>query len=337
MTMWTIPEELTRSVQNDIATSEQERQRRTIAQEAQQGDLINLQQQQAGDIYQDAFTAANSAYQQTRQQIQAQQSVLNKQLSQIDPRYKDERGYINSQQALLDLQRSQLQPAYADQKQVFKAQQALLTAQSSQYQLEVQQLEERKGELQQMIAAEEDIGNQTNVARGLQQRQAFDPRYQAAGVAPIEVQRPLDAEAPENLPPGVRYAIETDAQRLGREFERTGAQRGLALEGSQLGTAQAGLGVTGAQLTKAQADAQRQLQLSKQQISTQGAGLNLSLNDLQRQRELAKVQGAATGTGLQVQRSAADLARQQELAAAERRRLLSQQQANVGLAGLGLL
>jgi len=211
-----------------------------------------------------------------------QKNILDMESEQIDARYRDQSGLINEQQALLDLQRSQLNPAYADQQRVFAAERALQVARSAEYRLQLDQLNQKKSELAQIQAAEDNVANQAAVAAARRDASVYDNRYGMAGLQVQEIARPLDGTAPENLPPGVRYALETDAQRLGRQFQRNDQNRGLALEGAGLNTTGAGLTVDQQQLTQAQRDAQRQKALALQGFNVSGSQINLNRNDLER-------------------------------------------------------
>ena len=208
--------------------------------------------------------------------------------SQLEASYVDKSGVINQQQALLDLQRGQLGASYADQQRVFAANRALQVARTAEYQLQVRQLEEKRSELLQINAAEDNVANKAGIAAARRDASVYDTRYGMAGLQVQEIQRPLDGSADQNLPPGVRYALETDAERLGRQFQRTAADRGLALEGAGLNTTNAGLNVNAASMTQAERDAARAKQLAGQQYAVAGSQINLNRNDLEREMALER-------------------------------------------------
>lgn len=313
MTMPALTPELELAIQKSIWQGEQEEAQKQAAKVAQ-GVYLRDQQAQIGPEYDS-----------TLKDIEARQKVLDTQLGQIDAAYRDENGLINEKQALLDLQRSQIDPAFQDQQKVFAAQQALNMAQSDQYRLQVSQLSQKRQELQALTAAQDNIKNQLDVAAGKRQRASFDTRYAAAGVSPQEIQAPLNGEVPSNLPPGVRLAIETDAERVARQNERSEAYRGLDLEGAQLNTTNAQLGVNQAALGRNMGDADRQRAVDFAQIGVGGASLAADRGALTRGVDLNRVKLAEANTNVATARSDA-----------ERKRQLEQSRINSGLAGLGL-
>lgn len=313
MTMPALDEATTLAIQKSIWQQENEDAQKQ-AEKVQQGVTLNLQNQQAAASYEDA-----------QRQYESSKRVLDTQLSQIDPTYRDENGLINAKQALLDLQKSQIDPAYKDQQKVFAAQSALNMAQSQQYQVQVQQLTQKRADLQALTAAQDNTQNQIDVAAGKRQRASFDTRYQAAGVSPQEIQGPLNGEAPTNLPPGVRFAIETDAERVARQNERNAAGRDLQLEGAGLNSAGAQLGVNQATLGRNVGDASRQRAVDFATVGASGAGLAADRNALARGVVLDTAKINNQQTQLDAQR-----------AEAERQKLLQQQRVTQGLAGLGM-
>ncbi len=229
----------------------------------------------------------------TEQQIaQQEMALLDLTGNQIEARYLDSMGVINQQQALLDLQRGQLGKSYADQQRVFAAQRALQVARSAEYQLALRQLEQKRQELAQISAAEDNVANKAAVAAARRDASVYDPRYAMAGLQVQEIARPIDGTAPENLPPGVRYALETDAEFLGRKFQRTAANRALEAEGAGLNTAGYGLQVDNAQMTQQERDAARAKALATQQFNVSGAQINLNRNDLGRDLALDRSRNA---------------------------------------------
>lgn len=220
-----------------------------------------------------------------RQIAERELALLDLTANNVEAHYLDASGVINQQRALLDLQRSQLGASYADQQGVFAAQRALQVARTAEYQLALRQLEEKRSEFAQISAAEDNIANKAAVAAGRRDASVYDKRYGMAGLQVQEIQRPLDGVAPENLPPGVRYALETDAERLGRQFQRTGAARGLEAEGAGLNTTKYGLSADRVQTTFAEREAARGLAEGYQQFNVAGSQLNLNRGDLNRQTE----------------------------------------------------
>lgn len=216
----------------------------------------------------------------------ARRQMLDLQQQQIDPRYIDANGMIDEQQAMLDLQMAQLNPRYADMARVQAAEKALLASRRSLLGIQRNQLGERTLEFAALRRAQDDVGNQIDVARMRTQQQAFDPRYGMAGLQVQEIQRPLEGEAPTNLPPGVRYALETDAQRQGRLIERNDVTRGLALERGQQGVAGQQLDLGGVQLDVRGRDAARDKALALAGFRLDRAGLTVNRNDLARKKLL---------------------------------------------------
>lgn len=278
----------------------------------EQQKTLNLQLGQLDGQYADA-----------QAKVQQGLDLINQQIGDIDPAYRDAEGLIDEQRAFNDLQREQAKGEKADQAKIYKAQQALLTAQNSQYKLARQQLQARQQEFTQLSAALDDTQNQIDVGRGLQQRAVGDKRLQAAGLQAIDINKPLTGQAPENLAPGLRYAIETDAQQLGRQFERTGQQRefaaegaGLNVTGANLGLAGVNLGVSknrsardfaltnaGLNLSDAKLGAQsasnaRDVALQRTKLDGQAAGYSFDLAAAQREYNLKKQQGAESQAGL---------------------------------------
>jgi len=73
--------------------------------------------------------------------------------------------------------------------------------------------EQRQSELDAYKAALNDVAGISNIGRLQRQRDAYDPRFAMAGMrAPTEVKAPLTGPMGA-LPPGVRYALETPADR----------------------------------------------------------------------------------------------------------------------------
>lgn len=216
----------------------------------------------------------------------ARRQMFDLQQSQIDPRYIDAYGQIDERQAYLDLQAAQINPRFADMQRVQAAEKALLAARQKLLGVQKNQLGERELEFEALRRAQDDVGNQVDVSRGITQQQAFDPRYAMAGLQVQEILRPLEGEAPSNLPPGVRYALETDAQRQGRVIARNDTTRGLALERSGLGVSGAGLNLTGTQIDTRGREAARDRSLALAGIRLDRAGLTADRSQLARQRLL---------------------------------------------------
>lgn len=220
-----------------------------------------------------------------RQLAERELALLDLTANNVEAHYRDASGVINQQQALLDLQRSQLGASYADQQRVFAANRALQVARTAEYQLALRQYEEKRQEFAQITAAEDNIANKAAVAAERRDQQVYDKRYGLAGLQVQEITRPLDGSADQNLPPGVRYATETDAEFLGRKFARNDQSRSLASQGAGLNTTGYGLKADEAQMTYAEREATRNLAEGKQQFSLAGAQLNLNRNDLNRQTD----------------------------------------------------
>jgi hypothetical protein len=107
------------------------------------------------------------------------------------------------------------------------APQSFLNAAASE--LQHQQTLTRQTELDAYKAALNDVAGISNVSRMERQRQAYDPRYSMAGLSkPIEAQAPLTG-AMGALPPGVRWALESPAERQARLSGLNEQQRGISL------------------------------------------------------------------------------------------------------------
>lgn len=97
----------------------------------------------------------------------------------------------------------------------------------------------RETEFGQLEAARNNTQNQIDVARSERDRSALNYRYGMAGLPlPTQIERPIAGDAP-NLPPGLRYAPETEAQNLNRKFSLEDARRNLAMDREQLALQQA--------------------------------------------------------------------------------------------------
>lgn len=138
---------------------------------------------------------------------------------------------------------------------VLRAQKAELAASRAGLGLAEQQLATRRGELGQLQAAEGDIANLSEVGRGLTEQAAYDKRYGMAGLPlPFDILAPKGGEG-EALPAGMRYKIESDAERLAREQAAAEAKRRQAAEAAALKVQKAGLNTQAAQIKKAQSAA----------------------------------------------------------------------------------
>jgi hypothetical protein len=107
------------------------------------------------------------------------------------------------------------------------APQSFLNAAASE--LSHQQTLTRQQELDQYNAALNDVAGISNVSRLERQRQAYDPRFGMAGMnLPIEAQAPLTGPMGA-LPPGVRWALESPAERQSRLSGLNEQQRAISL------------------------------------------------------------------------------------------------------------
>jgi len=89
--------------------------------------------------------------------------------------------------------------------------------------------EERQDELDAYKAALNDVAGISNIGRLQRQRDAYDPRFAMAGMrTPTEVKAPLTGPM-SALPPGVRYGLETPAERQSQMSDLNERQRQLAL------------------------------------------------------------------------------------------------------------
>lgn len=131
-----------------------------------------------------------------------------------------------------------------------RARESQLALERSGLGLASQQLAARQREMAALQAAEKDMPNLIDVGRGLTQQAAYDKRYAMAGLnVPFDILQ--GPGGPENLPPGVRYRIESEAEKIRRAQEEEDKKRQAAMEAKQLAIQQAGLKVTAAQIEAA--------------------------------------------------------------------------------------
>ena len=108
----------------------------------------------------------------------------------------------------------------------------------------------RGGELQALIGARQDTSDIVRTAALSQRRQAYLPRYQAAGIPTTEVDLPEGAESNQ---PGVFARYQTRYERLVQQQQDVEAQRGLQLDGARLAVAMAGTDVEQARIAAGRA------------------------------------------------------------------------------------
>lgn len=146
----------------------------------------------------------------------------------------------------------------------------------------------RKLDLDAILAALNDYSNIASYGRARGLRATQNQLRSLAGMNPlVEVEAPLEGEK-ANLPPGVAYALETEAQRLGRVASRNQQKRGLDIDALAIAAAasrsnpatraQQSLDLGFARDLLDQQRAQAELEEAIRQAGATGAGRNIPGN-----------------------------------------------------------